>query len=174
MHFKELMVLQKRAIRLVFNCKKTTPSSPLFHDLAILPLKDALQYKIINFMNKYVSYGKPDCVAGNWTDRQRFCDYNFRDDTEIFVPRLKSDRIARHPLFSFATTFNNFPEEYKSILEREDFLREHKKHFFKKQDFNVCEKPLCKICDEEGVRERIFNFAENHPIAPTAFKLYTF
>ena len=55
----KIIILQKKAIRIICNVNRRTPTDPLFRDLKIVPFLDVNIYSIARFMFRYVNGSLP-------------------------------------------------------------------------------------------------------------------
>ena len=118
---------------------------PLYHDIATLSVSDLLQKSIICFMQNLYSYRKPEVLKGFWEVFSKDC-YPLRFAQSFRLPFVKSVRLSQLPQFKFASVFNQFPEDFKWILEKTEFLEKLRDYYHHKYSNNDCNKRICKIC----------------------------
>ena len=98
---KGLLLLQKRAIRAVFNKDYRDHTAELFYQLKVLPLPDLINYEALLFFYDFKGKNLPDTFLSEWIlniDRLENSQYNLRNTGGYFVPQSKYQYL------------NNFPE----------------------------------------------------------------
>ena len=66
-HLNKIIIIQKKAIRIICNINRRTPTDPLFRDLRIIPFLDVKIYSIARFMFRYVNSSLPKPSVGYFT-----------------------------------------------------------------------------------------------------------
>ena len=141
----QLLKLQKKAIRQVFNTNYNAHCDPLFIQLNVLPITLLLQFEILKFMQYLDSYHKPNFFLQTWKSVGEVTNnYALRNSEDYYVPRLTKVEFERHPLYFFPNIWNKLDKSL-NIMERKDFLKQLKAHFMDSLK-NECDIPNCHIC----------------------------
>ena len=136
---------KKKAIRITYNVGYRADTLPLFHDLETLKLSDLLEKHILKFMHNIYSYKKPIEFVDFWPLKSTY-NYLLRPHTRFYTPLVKSVRLSHMPQFQFAQIFNNFPNDFKLIMERTDFINSLEEFYHDRYKSSTCNKTLCKFC----------------------------
>ena len=86
-----LIVLQKRAVRLITNSEYRAPSSPLFVRLSILKLPDLYKMQILLYMYKFKFNLLPESCSRHVTHAINDQHYNFRRVNEFQLVKFRSE-----------------------------------------------------------------------------------
>ena len=137
--------LQRKAVRIIFNANFRADTMPLFHNLEALALSDLIERSILKFMHNIYSYKKPKELVDFWP-LTISNDYLLRSSIRFQLPLVKTVRLSYMPQFKFPSLFNNFPADFKLILERSDFNHYLEEFYHKKYSSMNCKKTFCKFC----------------------------
>ena len=87
----KISILQKKAIRIICNVNRRTPTDPLFRDLKIIPFLHVNIYSIARFMFRYVNGSLPKPFVGYFTTNANIHSYNTRQTLHFHLPNVRSD-----------------------------------------------------------------------------------
>ena len=90
-HLNKIIILQKKAIRIICNVNRRTPTDPLFRDLKIVPFLDVNIYSIARFMFICVNGSLPKPFVGYFTTNANIHSYNTRQTLHFHLPNVRSD-----------------------------------------------------------------------------------
>ena len=96
-------------------------------------------------MHNIYSYKKPIEFVDFWPLKSTY-NYLLRPHTRFYTPLVKSVRLSHMPQFQFAQIFNNFPDNFKLIMERTDFINHLEEFYHDRYKSSTCNKTLCKFC----------------------------
>ena len=105
------------------------------------------------------SYRKPIEIAHFFNYKHITHPYNFRENLVFDIPLIRSVRLSCSPIFSFPFTFNHFPENFKEIMERKDFMEKLDLFYISKFPNLNCNKNPCKFCHYFEFKKRQLQFA---------------
>jgi hypothetical protein len=154
---KKLDKIQKKALRITYDKDYRADTMPLFHDIETLPVTELIEKNILKFMQNIHSYRRPKEFKDFWEVSVNE-QYYLRNSNRFKIPLVKSVRLSYLPQFKFAEIFNNFPEDFKWILERKDFLLHLEDYYHEKYKYNDCRKKFCKICSFDAWKKRNESF----------------
>ena len=132
---KKLHLLQKRAIRIVFNKDFRDHTSELFYQLKVLPLPDLITYKALLFFYDFKSKNLPETFLNEWilnTDRLEFTRYNLRNIGGFFVPQSKYQYLNHFPIHRFPKLWNELRADFKYSLHRSEFIKKLKHYLLER------------------------------------------
>ena len=156
----QLCRIQRKAIRVVFNLKQRTSCMNYFHELGTFPLDVLLEKEILKTMQSVHSYSKPKEIAHFFKYKHVTHPYNFRENLVFDIPLIRSVRLSCSPIFSFPFTFNHFPENFKEIMERKEYMEKLDLFHISKFPNLYCNKNLCKFCHYFQFKKRQLQFAQ--------------
>lgn len=126
--FKELEVLQNRAVRILFNLAPLTPTKTIYELANIIPLKVSVKYSFAKYCYKIqhkTIYSRLHFKAN--TENHL---YNTRNKDNITQEHYKSCRYGtRSTTATLVNTFNNLPREIKTVSSFSLLKKNVKKHF---------------------------------------------
>lgn len=128
---KGLHLLQKRAIRAVFNKDYRDHTAELFYHLKVLPLPDLINFKALIFFYDFKQKNLPDTFLNEWMlniDRLEHSQYNLRNTGGYYVPQSKYQYLNHFPLHKFPKLWNELRADFKYSLVRSEFIK-HLKHY---------------------------------------------
>ena len=144
---KCLLLLQKKALRIIYNKNRQEHCDPLFHDMGILSVENQILFEISKFMHFLKYYSKPVYFIDAWIlNNNRNIHYNLRRTEDFFIPLIRNATILRKPLYFFASTWNSLDPAVSQEAERKIFINKLKAHFFSQLDYINCTKPGCLTC----------------------------
>ena len=150
--FKSLFIKQKAAIRIISHAKYNAHTEPLFKTCKILPLFSLAKFFKIQFMHRFVFNFLPDSFTDTWiVNRIRRNDQShveLRNDNRFYLPFVRTNQLKLHPLISFPSLWEEFPDEsIKFIREKIEFNYKLKTFFLDTLSSNVqCTRLFCPSC----------------------------
>ena len=119
---QDLVKLQKRAARIILDKKYDTPSSELFKKLNWLPLLDRFKYNRCTEVFKAIHEGCPQYMSNMFSKSTT----NLRSSSgnKLFIPRTNKKCFS----YFGAVTWNNLPENLRSMDSLPHFKKELKAH----------------------------------------------
>ena len=110
-------------------------------------------------MQNILSYGKPIDFKNFWEVLIKDC-YPLRNSRNFHIPLVKSVRVSHLPQFKFPEIFNHFPEEFKWIMERKDFIKRLEEFYHLRYKKENCNKRLCKFCSYDAWMEKSLTYIQ--------------
>ena len=144
-NLQKLFVLQKKALRLIFNEKYNAHTRPLFIRAKILPLRELIRLNSITFMHAY-SFGLlPKSFGNTWLKNFEIGHYNLRNNSDYYIPVTRSVTLKRHPLFKLPAVYNSIQINLKISMSRKKFQLLVKRFLLHKLEIgdNPC---VCDYC----------------------------
>ena len=150
----DLFKMQKSAIRIICNVNYNEHTEPLFKREEILPLPDLVSFFKLQFMQRFVQGFLPPSFSQIWTRNNiRNIGENeiqLRNTNGLQLPPSRLVLTDRLPTFSFAKTWDQFPDEnIKFIRKKIEFDNKLKNYFLKDlAESIVCNKLFCPSCSK--------------------------
>ena len=111
-HMKPLIVLQKRAIRIINNAEYLAHTDPLFRTSKILKVYDQYNHSVGTYV-----YRNQDLLV-NFTRNHH---YNTRNRNSYLAPRERLRSTERSVLYNAVCIWNTIPEDIKNSLSVASF-----------------------------------------------------
>ena len=120
---KPLIVLQKKAIRLINNLPGRAHTAQIFIENDILPLKELIDFTILMFMFDFVRGNLPLAFDAHWSvnGQVNLNNYALRNVDDFYIPRTIYKYLDLHPLYNFSKLWNDLPNNVKLIHNRREF-----------------------------------------------------
>ena len=154
----QLLVLQRKAIKITYDVSQRKSCDTFFHDLSILPLNVLLQKRILEIMHGIYTYGKPKEMSSWFKVKLSDTNYNIRNVLRFEIPIVKSQRLSSSPIFYFCAYFNETEFDSKAESDKKVFKYELEKYFFQSLANSQCKKEFCKVCRPEEYYTRPRHF----------------
>lgn len=124
----QLILLQKKAIRIITGSGYLDHTRPLFLQEEILPIESLITLEISKFMFDYYNLRLPQCFDGTWKMNWEIREgtISLRNDWDFFITRFKYVYISRHPLFNFPKTWNNLEYSLRFVSSKNTFIKKLK------------------------------------------------
>ena len=153
----QLIVYQKKCVRIITQAKYRSHTEPLFKKTEILRLQDMILYFKLLFMYDYLKGLLPLSFCNKWISNAQYrlnSNSNddgqrlLRNDYDLHVPFIRLESYVCFPLSDFPRTWNNFDnQEIKNVVSRNIFKKKLKEHFIASlSDIIVCNRLLCPSC----------------------------
>ena len=156
----KLFSLQKKAIRAICNANFRAHTKPLFQELRILPLSELIKFNQLTFIFDYLQGKLPESFTNIW--KQNFqvnCCYNLRNGRDLFIPALRLKILFKHPLYALPFVWNNFPYDFKELMDRNKFVAHLKSFLLHSLDENFSDNCRCDLCNSH--LDHVFDFDIN-------------
>ena len=85
----KIVVLQKRAIRIICNVNRWASTDVLFRELKPIPFLDVNAYPICRFMFRYIQRSVPALFAGYFKTKADTYSHNTRQPLHFHLPNVK-------------------------------------------------------------------------------------
>ena len=121
---KPILILQKKAIRLVCGVGYREHTAPLFLNEKLLTYDKIMMYNGIKFMFDYKHNLLPPHFNGMWRLNNELHNYPVRNAFDFFREIVTRPSLNKHPLFYLPSLWNSIPNDLKDILSRKLFSRE--------------------------------------------------
>ena len=127
---KKLLILQKKAVRIVFNCKYNAHSAPLFVNLKVLPIDKLMNFEILKFMRNLKINKSPTFFLDTWIPTDSIeRRYSFRITNNFIIQNVRKVSYNKFPLFHFPKLWNLLDTNLKCITNKREFSRKLKKYY---------------------------------------------
>ena len=126
-YLQPLVILQKRAIRMIVGARKMDHTLPLFYNLNLLQLKDIYIYCVQLFMYKYHHGRLPPVFFDFYVRNNSVHDYQTRQQNLFHVPLIRTQPLSKTVRVTGVTLYNLFNdliglgvsyETYKTHLKK--------------------------------------------------------
>ena len=145
---QKVVLLQKRAIRIINNANFNDHTEPLFKHSEILRLNDLYEYQVCLFMHDFLNKKLPQSFDGMFrlnSDIQT--EHVTRQSDHMNVPRCTSALSGKLPIFNFPIIWNKWSPSLstcKSISQTKKIL---KNLILDKYAASLkCNSPYCRQC----------------------------
>lgn len=147
-NMKRLLLLQKKAIRIITNSCYNAHTTPLFKRLKVLPIFEQIKYSKLVFMYDYIQKNLPLSFQGLWIRNNERNSLNLRNANLFYIPRPKKESFKKFPLYNFQKLWNEIStnQELTSNQSRSKFCKNLKSHFFSNLS-NICLRRDCSECN---------------------------
>ena len=118
---KPIILLQKKAIRLVCGVGYRDNTGPLFLKEKLLTYDKILIFNRCRFMFDFKHNLLPSFFLNTWKRNDDVHRYEVRNSTDYFISNVSKPYLKNHPLFIFPVTWNSLPTNLKECLSRKVF-----------------------------------------------------
>lgn len=113
-HINKLIVLQKKAIRLITNSNYRSPSNPLFVQLQMLPLDELVSMNCLIFMYKSQSAQNNSFLKDAFIVNSTVHSYNTRQRNLIHQPFARTQTASNSFVINCIKEWNKLPQNIRS------------------------------------------------------------
>ena len=106
----KIVVLQKRAIRIICNVNRRASTDFLFREIRIIPFLDVNVYLGSRFMFRYIRRSVPALFAGYFHTNANIHSHNTRQALHFHLPNVKSNLGRRNIRYRGAHIWNHLLE----------------------------------------------------------------
>lgn len=157
---KPIIVLQKKAIRIIFDKPYNYHTEPLFKKAKILPFEKLIYFFKLQTMQRYIQGYLPKAFAHTWvTNLERRRDnprHHINDDLQrtlrnsnnIHVPFTRLSHSTNQPFVQIPKSWVDFDEPTIKIIRNKTEFNLKLKTFLLAQlsDTVTCNRMLCPVC----------------------------
>jgi hypothetical protein len=123
---KPIIILQKRAIRIIFGAGYRAETADFFRELGILPLDKLIEFNIGKIMFDYKKGRLPNSFNNTWKLNSEHHVRNLRNNNDFFIRTLPTEFLKNLPLYKFPDIWNKLPNQIKLIDNRKQFMKDYK------------------------------------------------
>ena len=106
-NIKRVLILQKKAIRIISHANYNDHTVPLFLTYGILPFDKILYFNKMRFMHGLIHGYNVRTFANTWPiNAHRNLEVNLRNQNELILPFPRFEGFKRFPLYDFAKNWN--------------------------------------------------------------------
>jgi hypothetical protein len=107
-NLNKILLVQKKAIRVITKENYNAHTAPLFKKLGILPFDKLLIQAKLNFMHAIEYNYAPSTFSSTFTkNNDRNIDHNLRNVNDFLIPFARIDLFKKIPLYSFPKAWND-------------------------------------------------------------------
>jgi hypothetical protein len=136
----DLLILQKKLIRIIFNIKNIDSCKPYFLEYKILTLPCIYILELCKFVKKYPDFFKTR--HENLSNR-----YEFRNNKNLIYLSSRLKLHSSGPQIMCIKIYNKLPKSIKNINKEKDFINETKQLLINKRYYSVQEYLNDKLSD---------------------------
>lgn len=118
-----IIVLQKKAIRLICSSGYRDHTAPLFKQEKLLQFEDIIFFNICKFMFDYSNNTLPHIFHNTWRKNRDVHNYPVRNHNDYFISATNKNFLSKFPLFFFPKAWNSLPNELKIINSKKVFVK---------------------------------------------------
>ena len=121
---KPIIILQKKAIRLICQVGYREHTAELFKNEKLLRYEDIMTFNRCKLMFDYKHNNLPNIFTNTWRQNNQVHNYPLRNAMDYFIDNVSKPYLDKFPLFQFPRSWNSLPEEIKNIESRKLFCKE--------------------------------------------------
>ena len=126
-HLRRLVLLQKRAVRVIARVSYLHHTDDLFSELKILNLHDLYNFNTGLYMYKSLNHGDYDCYLREYVLNNTNCHaYMVRNNSFIKLPRYRCERTKSSITYNSCKFWNSLPPNVKTCESIVKFKRKLK------------------------------------------------
>ena len=125
----QLLLAQKQAARIILNAHYTTSSLQLFKELNIIPIGDAIQYRILIMAFKILNNLNPPCLTKLLSTPMHRYSTRYTANNELCMPKARINAGKRRYPFVATSLWNKYPNTATTLTSLSSFKRFFKKFF---------------------------------------------
>jgi hypothetical protein len=147
--YKRLILLQKRALRIINKAKYNSHTEPLFKSSEILKINDHYKLKCCILCQKKMKKDLPTYHFDQLLTRSEYLQINrnTRQHYDIYIHSVSSEQEKRLLNYSVGTIWNDMPENIKTFMPFSlPTFSKHLKHYYLSQYSDNCSIQNCYIC----------------------------
>ena len=116
-NLRPLIILQKKAVRIITTSDFYAHSSPLFKKLEIMKVIDLVYYRNALFMHDYSNSKLPNAFSGFFIKVIKKHSYNTRlaSKQSYYLPQIKTNYGKFSLRYKGAKTWNSINDEYNTL-----------------------------------------------------------
>ena len=108
----KLELIQKKTIRTITNSSYIAHTTPLFHDLKIMPLKHLITYTQSLLVHSIYHKYSPSSLHNTWiTNSMRNEIRDLRNADDLFIPYARTEHVKKMSFFSLPRVWNELSEQ---------------------------------------------------------------
>jgi len=127
-YINPLIILQKRAIRIIAKAAYNDHSSPLFRKYNILNIDDIYKSQLGRFMYSFYSNILPQPLLDMYTLNHTVHSYGTRRQNEVHYDPIKTPIMLRSFIHNAPNLWSKLPSSVKEANSRKSFVNRIKKH----------------------------------------------
>ena len=128
----DLLLAQKRAARIILNAHYTTSFFQLFKELNIIPIGDAIRYRILIMAFKILNNLNPPCLTKLLSKPMHQYSTRYTANNKLCMPKARINAGKRRFAFIATSLWNKYPDTATTLASLSSFKRFSKKFFKKK------------------------------------------
>ena len=130
---KSIVILQKKAVRIITSSKHDAHTSVLFHQLSILKLSDLVSMHTALFMFDFYNNTIPSSFSNFFTSIRKVHNYNTRlsSSSAYYTPAIRTNYGKFSLRYQGPLTWNSIDHNTKEINHRKIFKKKIKAQFLK-------------------------------------------
>jgi hypothetical protein len=107
-NINKILIIQKKAIRVITNSPYNAHTNPLFQQLRVLPFPSLIKSRKLQFMHSVYNNYCNESFANIWTKNEhRRIEHNLRNANDFLLPHLRIELFRKFPVYSFAHVWNS-------------------------------------------------------------------
>lgn len=121
---KPIVILQKKAIRIICGVNYRDHTATLFKDEKILRFEDIIKFNICKFMFDFKHDLLPNIFSGTWVRNDEIHNYPVRNREDFYIRNINKLYLKQFPLFKFPVIWNTLPSDLKELESRKIFCKD--------------------------------------------------
>ena len=125
-HLNRILLLQKRAMRIITGSAPLSHTDPLFQKVNQLKVQDINNLQTVNFMFSYLHNLLPMFLGDCFRENCSFVPYSTRQSNHIQIPKFKYEFSRTTIRYSGPKLWNSLESEIKNCPSLSSFKRKYK------------------------------------------------
>ncbi len=121
-NINKILVMQRKAIRLISNSTYNAHTNPLFAENGVLPIDKLITLNRLLFMHAIAYNYAPQTFANTWlTNAEHNTGHDLRNADFFIMPQVRIDLFCRFPLYALPHEWNNLGDNIRLLHNRTTF-----------------------------------------------------
>ena len=145
---KRIFILQKKAIRIIYNSTYNAHTDPIFKKLKLLKVKDIFMIQSLKFYYKYSNNKLPGYFTNMFQNINEVHGHNTRASQSMYIPRTRHNKTSKSARYSIPEIINNFPIFIREKINTHSLntIKIHAKKYIIDAYSTQCCRTHCYIC----------------------------
>lgn len=127
-HLNKVIVLQKKAIRIVTRSSYNAPSTPLFRSTGIFSVHDMYYFEILKLMFDVINLRAPPALAAAYTITTDIHHHNTRQAGNLHIRERRTHSASVSILHSGPRLWSTIPHNMRNLPSKKQFIFYIKSH----------------------------------------------
>ena len=146
-HTDRMRKLQKKALRIIYNCQYNSHTDKLFYKSNILPLHENYRMKCLSMYHKAKNNNLPENICSLFHTNSEIHHHATRTQNNVYIPNIQNEFEKNLTVYKIGIVWNNLSHELKNYinLPEKQFGKNLKNKFLLPYN-RECEIVGCYVC----------------------------